>query len=119
MKDYKKLNVWQNAHSLAVEIYKITDSFPRSEIYGLTSQIRRACVSIPSNIAEGCGKEGDAEFGRFLQISLGSANELEYQLLLARDLKFLDINSFNFLNDKVDHVRRMLILMIKRIRPSV
>ena len=86
MQDFKKLTVWQKAHLLTVAAYKATEAFPKDELYGLTSQIRRACISIPANIAEGCGREGKVEFNRFLQIALGSATELEYHLLLAYDL---------------------------------
>ncbi len=80
--------VWQKAHELTVEVYKATTSFPGNEVYGLTSQMRRAGVSIPANIAEGCGRDGDAEFGRFLQIAMGSASELEYHCLLAHSWGF-------------------------------
>ncbi len=73
---------------MTLDVYKITKDFPRDELYGLTTQIRRSCASIPANIAEGCGRKGDAEFARFLQIALGSASELEYHSLLARDLGF-------------------------------
>ena len=91
MQDFKKLKVWQKAHLLAVETYQATTAFPQDELYGLTSQIRRAGVSIPANIAEGCGREGSAEFNRFLQIAMGSIAELEYHFLLASELKFLNI----------------------------
>ena len=77
MKDFRKLSVWGKAHSLVIEIYKITASFPKSETFGLTSQIRRATASIPANIAEGCGRDGQADLARFLQIALGSASELD------------------------------------------
>jgi len=94
MRDFKKLNVWRKAHLLTLEVYKATAGFPRDELYGLTSQVRRACVSIPANIAEGYGRDGEAEFGRFLRIALGSASELEYHLCLAFDLKFLKNTNF-------------------------
>src|SRR5881392_3697882 len=89
MKDFRQLKVWEKAHLLALAVYPITARFPREKTYGLTSQIRRAASSIPSNIAEGCGRNGDAELARFCIIAIGSATELEYQLLLARDLKLL------------------------------
>ena len=89
MRDFRKLKVWEKAHELVLEIYRVTAGFPREELYGMTSQLRRACVSIPANIAEGCGREGEAELRRFLRIGLGSANELEYHLFLAKDLRFL------------------------------
>jgi four helix bundle protein len=90
VKDFKKQKVWEKSHSLTLAIYRATDTFPKNEVYGLTSQIRRASASIPANIAEGCGRQGDAEFGRFLHIAMGSACELEYHLLLGRDLGFLN-----------------------------
>jgi len=83
MKDFRELKVWEKAHQLTLEVYKATTIFPKDELYGLTSQIRRACASIPANIAEGCGRRGDAEFARFLGIAMGSASELDYHLLLA------------------------------------
>jgi four helix bundle protein len=89
MKDFRQLKVWEKSHELALAIYHITAAFPREETYGLASQIRRAASSIPSNIAEGCGRNGDAELARFCIIARGSASELEYQLLLGRDLKLL------------------------------
>ena len=118
MQNYHNLDVWQKAHLLAVNVYKSTGTFPKDELYGLTSQIRRAAVSIPSNVAEGCSREGKAEFGQFLKIALGSANETEYQLLLAHDLKFINDESYEKLNEQVDHVRRMLISLIKKSRES-
>jgi four helix bundle protein len=89
MQDYRKLKVWRKAHELALAVYEVTARFPRVEIYGLTSQMRRAASSVPSNIVEGCGRGTNAELMRFLYIALGSANEIEYQLLFARDLGFL------------------------------
>jgi four helix bundle protein len=78
MRDFRKLKVWEKAHTLALKIYKVTEEFPREELYGLTSQIRRTCVSIPTNIAEGCVRSSDADFSRFLYIALGLTSELEY-----------------------------------------
>jgi four helix bundle protein len=86
MRDFRKLMVWQKAHQLTLGIYELTANFPRDEVYGLTSQVRRAAASIPANVAEGCGRDGDTELARFLRIAMGSANELEYHLILARDL---------------------------------
>ena len=90
MRDFKQLKVWRKSHNLTLQAYKVTEAFPREETYGLTSQIRRASSSIPANIAEGCGMDGNAQFARFLQISMGSATELEYHILLARDLGLID-----------------------------
>jgi four helix bundle protein len=89
MKSFRGLKVWHSAHQLTLAVYKATAKFPKEELYALTSQMRRAASSIPANIAEGCGRGTDADFGRFLQIALGSASELEYHLLLAFDLKLL------------------------------
>jgi four helix bundle protein len=94
MQDFRKLAVWQKSHELTLSLYELTGTFPREEMYGLTSQVRRASSSIPANIAEGCGRDGDAELSRFLQISMGSASELEYHLLLARDLKYLTAEDY-------------------------
>ena len=89
MEDFKELRVWAKAHELTLVIYQKTRGFPKEEMYGLTSQLRRAAVSVGANIAEGCGRRSDGEMKRFLQIARGSANEVEYHLLLAKDLRFL------------------------------
>ena len=86
MKDFRELKVWEKGHQLTLTSYKLTSQFPKHELFGLMSQIRRCSSSIPANIAEGCGRLGNAELHRFLQIACGSANELEYPFLLARDL---------------------------------
>jgi four helix bundle protein len=116
MKPFKQLQVWEKAHQLVLSIYQKTSHFPQEEIYGLVSQIRRASVSIPSNIAEGCGREGDAEFGRFLQMAMGSVNEVEYQIILAHDLKMFNDSDFFELNSQLEVVRRMLIALIKKVK---
>jgi four helix bundle protein len=90
MRDFHNLKVWMQAHQLMLELYKETACFPQTEIYGLTSQLRRAGVSIAANIAEGCGRSSNLDFARFLEIAMGSASEVEYHLILARDLTFLD-----------------------------
>lgn len=87
MKDFRSLQVWEKAHRLALEIYKATQDFPREESYGLTSQLRRAAASIPTNIAEGCGRGSDRELAQFIQIAVGSASEVEYLLELSHDLE--------------------------------
>ena len=116
MQDYKNLVAWKKAHGLAVATYKATDAFPKNESYGLTSQLRRSCTSIPANIAEGCGRDGNAELSRFMQISLGSANELEYHLLLSRDLYYLKNDDYDNLNKQVNEVKGMLIAFIRKLR---
>jgi four helix bundle protein len=116
LQDFRKLNVWEKSHSLAVAIYQVTATYPKEELYGLTSQIRRAGISIPANIAEGCGREGNTELGRFFQIAVGSASELEYHLLLSRDLKILNEQDFERLDNQVNEVKRMLISLIKKVK---
>jgi four helix bundle protein len=115
VKDFRQLKVWQRAHQLTLDIYKTTASFPRSEAYGLTPQIRRAAVSIPSNIAEGCGRSGEAELARFCHIAAGSASELEYQLLLARDLKLIKPNDYEKLTQETIEIKRMLTVFIQKL----
>ena len=116
MKDFRSLNVWHKAHELTLEIYKATKRFPKEELYGLTSQIRRASSSIPANIAEGCGKSSNPDFARFLQIAFGSANEVEYHLLLAKDLEILDGETYSRLESKLIEVKRMLASLIGKVR---
>ena len=101
-----------------MRIYKLTSGFPREERYGLTSQIRRSCASIPANIAEGCGSNSDAELARYLQIAMGSASELEYHILLARDLELISNSDYKPTNDEVTQIKRMLTSFIKRLRTS-
>lgn len=116
MRNYKNLNVWQKSHELTLRMYKVTENFPRSEQYSLTSQVRRACYSIPMNIAEGCGKSSDPDFARFLDMSSGSASELDYQLLLAKDLGLLAVDDYRELFERLNHVRKMLTSLIKTVR---
>jgi four helix bundle protein len=115
MKDFHDLQVWQKAHRLALDIYATSRTFPREERYGLTSQLRRAAASIPANLAEGCGRNGDAELARFCQISMGSACELEYHLLLARDLGLLPEQPYELLLPRVVEVKRMLASLLSRL----
>jgi len=116
MKDFRQLKVWEKAHQVALAIYKTTKEFPKEELYGLTSQIRRASMSIPTNISEGCGRNTDAEFARFLQIAIGSAGETEYQLLLSHDLGFLNKEQYDKLNIEVTEVKRMLASLLRTLR---
>jgi len=115
MKDFKDLKVWQKAHELTTSIYSVSRAFPRDEIYGLTSQLRRAAVFIGANIAEGCGRRSDGEFVRFSQIARGSASEVEYHLLLSHDLKFMDDSGFQNLQRKLVEVQRMLTSLVSAI----
>ena len=119
MKDFRELKVWEKAHQLTLEVYASTQSFPREEVYGLTSQVRRSTMSIASNIAEGCGRDGDADMARFLQMAMGSASELEYQLLLSRDLKFLAPETHQRLAGSVQEVKRMLASFLQALRKRI
>jgi four helix bundle protein len=108
MKDFRGLAVWKQAHLLVLNVYRITESLPKHELFGLTSQIRRAATSIPTNIAEGCGRDGDAELGRFLNIAKGSASEVEYLLQLAGDLGYIDPEAQERVTIETVEVRKML-----------
>jgi four helix bundle protein len=115
MKDFRKLTVWAKAHRLALDIYRVTVDFPRQELYGITSQMRRAGASIAANIAEGYGRGGDGEFQHFLNIAAGSAVELEYFLLLARDLNMLTTDRYATLQEEVIEVQRMLSGLLRTV----
>jgi four helix bundle protein len=116
LKDFRKLKVWEKSHLLTLEVYKATAAFQREEMYGLTSQMRRASTSIPSNIAEGCGRDGAPELARFLRIAMGSASELEYQLLLGRDIGFLRDEYYQTLSNSVVEIKRMLTGLIQKLK---
>jgi four helix bundle protein len=116
MRDFRKLKVWEKAHELTLQIYAASAKFPREEQYGLTSQVRRACSSIPANIAEGCGRSGEPELGRFLTIGLGSASELEYHLLLAHDLGFLAPSDHRKLTSQITEIKRMLTRLTQKLK---
>ena len=118
MQDFRNLEVWKKSHELTLSVYESTSQFPREEIYGLTSQMRRACASIPTNIAESSGRESAADFARFLQIAVGSASETEYLILLAHDLKYITISQNAKLMRTTIAVKKMLIALLKRIRTS-
>jgi len=118
MQNYKDLKVWGKAHQFTLEVYEITKVFPKEEIYSLTNQLRRAASSIPANIAEGCGKNSQAEFAHFLNISLGSANEAEYFLILSKDLKYLNESIFDTLVKTINEIKAMLITLISKVRST-
>ena len=119
MQDFHNLKVWQKAHVLAMDIYRVAGSFPRTDGLALTSQLRRAALSVPTNIAEGAGKAGDAEFRRFLLISMGSAAETGYHLLVARDLGLIRNEIYDDLSARAAEVRRMLTGLIKRLSSPI
>lgn len=108
VKDFRDLQVWHKAHQLTLTVYRLTKTFPREERYGLTTQLRRSSSSVAANLAEGCGRNGDAELARFCSIAMGSASELEYHLLLARDLNLLDAADYTALANQTTEVKRML-----------
>ena len=114
MQDFKKLKVWEKSHKLTLRVYKTTSSFPPQEMYGLVSQMRRASSSIAANIAEGCGRDGNAELARFLGIAIGSASELEYHLILARDLSMVGNEDYDQLDNDTTEVKRMLTSLVQR-----
>jgi four helix bundle protein len=115
MRDFKELKVWQKAHRFVLDVYRHTTSFPSEERFGLTRQLRNSAASVPSNIAEGCGREGERELARFLSIAAGSASEAEYQLILARDLGYLKHDLHRQLDDQVNEVKRMLNSFLQRL----
>ena len=116
MKDFRKLKVWEKSHRLTLEVYKFAASLPIVERYGLADQIRRASMSIPANIAEGCGRSMDGDQARFFQIAMGSASELDYHLLLARALEFLSAEDHERLLNNLTEVKKMLSGLITRLR---
>jgi four helix bundle protein len=116
MQDFRKLKMWEKAHQLTLAVYKVTVKFPKEETYGLISQIRRAAASIPTNMAEGCGRDTEPEFNRFMQIAMGSACETEYQLLLAKDLGYLGNDDYLKMNEQLSEIKRMLSTLIVKIK---
>jgi four helix bundle protein len=117
VKGFKELKVWRKAHEMTVAVYGVTRGFPREELYGLTGQLRRSAASIGANIAEGCGRRSDGEMARYLQIARGSASEVEYHVLLARDLHYLREEEWQELSYQADELQRMLTALIQRFRP--
>lgn len=118
MKDYKKFIVWQKSHQLTLDVYKITSVYPKEELFGLTSQIKRACSAIPMNIAEGCGRNSDKDFCRFLYIAFGSANELEYQIILSIDLNFIERQKGQNLLIQIEEIKKMLNGLISKLNQA-
>lgn len=117
MQDFRKLEVWRRSHKLTLQAYKITRDLPSDERFGLCSQIRRAASSIPANIAEGCGRRGRAELRQFLYVSMGSASELEYFLLLARDLKMLEGSRHQETEGELLEIKKMIAGLLQRLEP--
>ncbi|MFM9826006.1 four helix bundle protein [Flavobacterium sp.] len=105
MRDFKKYDIWQLSHAFTLKIYSNTSLFPKDELYGITSQIRRASSSIPTNISEGCGRNSDKEFNQYLNIALGSASETEYLIILSRDLNYIDTETFEILEKEINTIK--------------
>ena len=118
MQNFRELRIWQRSHQLALIVYHVTAEFPKHELYGLTRQMRRSATSIPTNIAEGCGRNSGAELARFLQIAMGSASELEYQLLLAHDLNLLSKLQHTQLETELIEIKRMLNSFLQKLKPN-
>jgi four helix bundle protein len=116
LKDFRDLNVWKKSDALVLAVYKASRGFPKDELFSLTSQLRRTVASVPANISEGCGRASDADFGRFLQIAMGSACETEYHLLLAYDLHYLNDDAFGELTKGVVEVKRMLASLLGKVK---
>ena len=115
MQDFHSLLIWQKGHELTLKVYEASKSFPKEEMFALTSQVRRAAYSIPTNIAEGCGRKTNADFSHFLQMSIGSSSELEYEILLAKDLNYISEDSYNQLSSDVVELRKMIIRFQKKL----
>jgi four helix bundle protein len=118
MRDFRELKVWQKAHQVALEVYLQSRNFPADERFGLTAHLRKSATSVPSNIAEGCGRDGEKELARFCSIAAGSASELEYQLLLAHDLEYLPRDAYAVLNEQIAEVKRMLFRFMQSLSSS-
>lgn len=116
MQNFKDLKVWEKAHALTILVYKTSELFPKKEMFGITSQLRRATSSIAANIAEGCGRDSNSDLARFLNIALGSANESEYFLILAKDLGYIKDADFSELSVKINEIKAMLIALISKVR---
>ena len=118
MQDFRNLSVWRKSHALTVDVYRMSRTLPKDEQYNLISQIRRACVSIEANIAEGCGRGSDADFARFLQIAMGSATELECHLLISVDLDLMNETQHQQLEQRTRELKRMLSALLNRLKAA-
>ena len=116
MQNFRDLLVWQKSHQLTLQIYKITKRFPKNELYGLANQIRRSASSIPTNIAEGSVQGTDAQFARFLYVALGSAAELDYQILLAHELEYIDAKEYQQQSSEIDQIKKMLTAFVRKLK---
>jgi len=115
MQDFRNLQIWQKGHQLTLDIYKMTKAFPKEELYGVVSQLRRAASSVPTNIAEGCARGSDKDFARFIQIALGSANETEYLILLSGDLGYASLEETKMVTEELQSLKKMLTSLLKTL----
>ncbi len=118
MRDFRELKIWEASHLLTLKVYRITKQFPKEETYALTSQVRRSSSSIPTNIAEGCGRGTNKEFAQFLQIAMGSAYELDYQILLARDLEYIDKKIYSELSGEITSLQKQIAALLIKVRAN-
>ena len=118
MREFKKYDVWQLSHKLVLEVYKISKNFPKDELFNITSQLRRAVASIPTNISEGCGRSSDKEFSHFLNIALGSASEAEYLVILSTDLQFIDAEISESLLKNINQIKSKIFNLKQKINPQ-
>jgi four helix bundle protein len=119
MRNYRDLEVWKHSHKLTLELYEVSRKFPKEEMFGLTSQLRRAAISIGANLAEGCGRRTTAEFARFIRIAMGSASELDYHLLLCRDFKFLTNEIYDRMSKELVRIRKMLSALLASVETQM
>jgi four helix bundle protein len=119
MRNYRELEVWEKSHKLTVDLYRLSRAFPKEELYGLTSQLRRAAVSIGANLAEGCGRRTGAELARFVRIAMGSASELDCHLLLCRELELITIAEYERQSKELIRVRKMLCGLLTSIENQI
>lgn len=116
MKDFKNIEIWTRSHQLTLEIYRAAQQFPKEEMWGLTSQLRRAVASIPTNIAEGCGRRTNAELANFLNIASGSASEVEYEILLAKEVGYISTEQYESWTREISELRSMLAAYMKKLK---
>ena len=116
MQDFRKLKVWEKAHQLTLEVYRLSAKFPREEVYALTSQVRRASTSIGLNIVEGCGRMTKPDFKHFLVMATGSANEVDYCFILAVDLEYITKDDYLEIQKPIEDVRKMLVSLINKLK---
>ena len=119
MRNYRDLEVWEKAHNLTLQLYAKSRNFPKEEFYGLTSQLRRSAISVGANLAEGCGRQTTPELARFVRIAMGSASELDYHLLLARDFGYLQSDDYRSFSQELTRIRKMLASLLSKLEVPV